>query len=188
MSFVINTESRAEKGKEAIKRVRETGKVPAIFYGFGLEARSVSVDPRSLEKALANPKGLNGYFELTIDGAKASQRVLIRELQRDPVSREILHLDLVAPNPTKEIVAVVPLRFEGRSIGVSTGGRMRKPFREVRVSGLPENIPGEIVVDVTNIDQGDTLYGSQLALDKAKVVFDRDFIVVKVVAPRGRKS
>ena len=188
MSFVINTESRAEQGKEAMKRVRETGKVPAIFYGFGVEARSVSVDPKSLEKALANPKGLNGYFNLTIDGAQTEQRVLIRELQRDPVSRAILHLDLVAPNPSKEIVAVVPLKFEGRSIGVSTGGRMRKPFRDVRVSGLPENIPGEIVVDVTNIDQGDTLFASQLTLTGSKVLFDRDFIVVKVVAPRGRKS
>ncbi|MBM4291080.1 MAG: 50S ribosomal protein L25 [Deltaproteobacteria bacterium] len=188
MSFVIHTESRTEQGKEAIKRVRDAGKVPAIFYGFGVSARSLSVEPKSLEKALANPKGLNGYFELTVDGVQASQRVLIRELQRDAVSRAVLHLDLVAPNPTKEIVAVVPLKFEGRSIGVSTGGRMRKPFREVRVQGLPEHIPGEIVIDVTNVDQGDTLYASQLSLNGAKVLFDRDFIIVKVVAPRGRKS
>jgi len=185
MTMTITAERRGEHGKEASKRVRDAGKIPAVFYGHGVETTTVSVDPKSLSKALANPKGLNGLFGLNLDGSDAAQRVFVRELQRHPVSRNILHIDLVAPNPDKELTAVVPLRFTGRSIGVSTGGRMRKPYREVNVRALPDQIPGEIVIDVTNIDQGDAVYASQLDAGQGSVVYDRDFVIVKVAAPRG---
>lgn len=184
-TMTITAERRSEHGKEASTRVRNAGKIPAVFYGHGVETTPVSIEPKSLTKALANPKGLNGYFGINLDGADVAQRVFVRELQRHPVSRNILHLDLVAPHPEKELVAVVPLRFTGRSIGVSTGGRMRKPYREVKVRALPENIPGEIVVDVTNVDQGQAIMASELDSGAGKVIFDRDFIIVKVAAPRG---
>lgn len=185
MTMTINAERRGEHGKEASRRVRNAGQIPAVFYGFGVETTPISVEPKSLTKALANPKGLNGLFELSLDGSNVAQRVFVRELQRHPVSRNILHIDLVAPNPEKEITATVPLRFTGRSIGVSTGGRMRKPYREVKVRALPDQIPGEIVIDVTNIDQGDAVYASQLDAGSGAVIYDRDFVIVKVAAPRG---
>jgi large subunit ribosomal protein L25 len=62
---------------------------------------------------------------------------------------------------------------------------MRKPYREVNVRALPDQIPGEIVIDVTNIDQGDAVYASQLDAGQGSVVYDRDFVIVKVAAPRG---
>ena len=185
MSMTINATRRDDHGKEASRRVRNAGQIPAVFYGHGVETTAVSVEPKSLTKALSNPKGLNGLFGLTVDGSDAAQRVFVRELQRHPVSRKILHIDLVAPNPEKEITATVPLRFTGRSIGVSTGGRMRKPYREVKVRALPDQIPGEIVIDVTNIDQGDAVYASQLDAGNGAVIYDRDFVIVKVAAPRG---
>ena len=184
-TMTITAERRSENGKEASIRVRNAGMIPAVFYGHGVETTPISIEPKSLSKALSNPKGLNGFFNVTLDGSDVAQRVFVRELQRHPVSRNILHLDLVAPNPEKEVVATVPLSFSGRSIGVSTGGRMRKPYREVKVRALPENIPGEIKVDVTNINQGDTLYASQLDVGQATVIYERDFVIVKVVAPRG---
>lgn len=185
MTMTINAESRGDHGKEASRRVRNAGQIPAVFYGHGVETTPVSVEPKSLTKALANPKGLNGLFALNLNGSDLTQRVFVRELQRHPVSRQILHIDLVAPHPEKELVATVPLRFTGRSIGVSTGGRMRKPYREVKVRALPDQIPGEIVVDVTNIDQGDAVYASQLDAGNGSVIYDRDFMIVKVAAPRG---
>ena len=131
---VITASTREGLGKEAARKVRNGGKIPAVFYGFGTDnAVSISVDPQNIEKALSDPKGSNGYFTLELDGNENPNRVLIREIQRHPVTRRVLHVDLVAPNPTKEIVSAVPLRFEGRSIGVSMGGRMRKPYREVQV-------------------------------------------------------
>ena len=183
---VITASTREGLGKEAARKIRNAGQIPAVFYGFGTDnAVSVSVDPQNIEKALSNPKGTNGYFTLELDGAENPNRVLIREIQRHPVTRRVLHVDLVSPNPGREIVSSVPLRFEGRSVGVSMGGRMRKPYREVQVRALPENMPGEILIDVTSLDQGDSITASQLDIASGSVVYDRDYVIVKVVAPRG---
>ena len=179
---------REGTGKEASRKVRNAGKIPAVLYGFGVENSNVSVDPKNLDQALSNPKGSNGYFEVELDGETLSNKALIRELQRHPVTRRILHVDLVVPNPSETLVTTVPLNFIGRSIGVQMGGRMRRPYREVQVSSLPENIPANITVDITPLDQGDALTASQLDAGEGQVVFDRDFVVVKVVAPRGQKA
>lgn len=185
MTMQISAESRSGLGKEAAKKVRNAGKIPAVFYGFGAESQPVSLDPKQLEQALANPKGINGYFTLSLDGAEYPNRVFVRELQRHPVSRRILHVDLVCPNPDQKIEATVPLKFIGRSVGVATGGRARRPYREVTVRAAPDAIPGEIVVDMTPVEQGQQITASQLDAGEAVVVYDRDFVIFKVAAPRG---
>ena len=185
MSIKISAESRSGLGKEAAKKVRNAGMIPAVFYGFEAESQPVSLNPKHLEQALANPKGINGYFSLDIDGKEQPNKVLLRELQRHPVSRQILHIDIVCPNPEKAIDAVVPLNFVGRSIGVSTGGRASRPYREVTVRGLPKVIPAEITVDMGPINQGEQITASQLNAGEAQLIFDRDFVIFKVAAPRG---
>jgi large subunit ribosomal protein L25 len=185
MTMNISAESRSGLGKEAAKKVRNAGLIPAVYYGFGAESQPVSLNPKSLEQALANPKGVNGYFTLNLDGNDTPNRVLVREIQRHPVTRKILHVDLVCPDPSSPINAVVPLKFIGRSVGVATGGRARRPYREVTVRGLPEQVPSEIVVDITPIEQGQQITASQLDAGETQVVFDRDFVIFKVAAPRG---
>lgn len=185
MDMIISAESRSGLGKEAAKKVRNTGKIPAVYYGFEAESQPVSLDAKNLEQVLSNPKGLNGYFSLQLNGNDTGKRILVRELQRHPVTRQILHVDLVAPNPSKEITAKVPLNFIGRSVGVTTGGRARKPYREVTVSGLPENIPGQITIDISPIDQGQQIMASDLEIENCSIVYDRDYVIFKVAAPRG---
>ena len=185
MTISISAESRSGLGKEAAKKVRNAGQIPAVFYGFGAESQPVSLSPKQLEQALANPKGINGYFSLSIDGKDMPNRVFIRELQRHPVSRRVLHVDIVCPNPEKPIEATVPLKFVGRSVGVASGGRARRPYREVTVRGLPDQLPAEIVVDITPVDQGQQITASQLNAGDTEVVYERDFVIFKVAAPRG---
>jgi large subunit ribosomal protein L25 len=185
MEMTISAESREGLGKEAVKKIRDAGKLPAVYYGFDTESKPISLDTKNFDQALNTPKGLNGYFQLTIDGETRDNRVLIRELQRHPVSRRILHVDLVVPNPTKKIEALVPLTFVGRSIGVSTGGRARKPYREITLLGLPQDIPAEIVVDITSIDQGQSIGSEELDTGLCQVVTDLPFVIFKVAAPRG---
>ena len=161
--------------------------MPAVVYGHGHdEPIAVSLEPKNLTKALDNPKGQNALFDLEIDGAPKG-KVMVRELQRHPVSRKVLHIDLVAPNVERALVAPVPVRFIGKSVGVTAGGRIRKPYREVKLSALPADIPAEVVIDITPLDHGDAIMASQLALPEGtKAIFDRDYVVVKVVKPRGR--
>ena len=185
MDMTIIAESRSGLGKEAVKKARNAGKVPAVYYGFGIESQPVSLDKKNLEQALSNPKGLNGYFNFNLNGSDSGNRVLIRELQRHPVTRTILHVDLVVPKADEMITTKVALKFVGRSIGVSTGGRARKPYREITVRGLPEDIPGDFTIDITNIDQGDQVLASEIEVLGCKVIYDRDYVIFKVVAPRG---
>ena len=183
----LSCKRREGRGKEAARKIRAAGGIPAVVYGHGYDTPiSVIVDPKQLTKALKNPKGTNAIFDITIDD-QASGKVLVRELQRHAVSRKILHLDLVAPKPGRKLTYNVPVRFTGKSIGVVTGGRLRKPYREVRLEALPESVPAEVVIDITELDHDDTIMASQMVLPEGvRAIYDRDYVVVKVQKPRGR--
>jgi len=190
MDTLIAT-SRLGIGKELAKKIRSSsGSVLAVLYGHGVEkSLALTVDYRSLEKALASPKKLNGSFAVQIDGTDSGKEVLVRELQRDPVSRRIIHVHLVVADPNKGLTAVVPLAFLGTSAGVKAGGKLRTPYREVTVSCRPNAIPASIDIVITNLNQGDAIMASQVTLPEGvKIVYDRDFIVAKVLLVRAKKK
>ena len=106
-AIVLSGSVRTQFGKEATRKVRAAGRTPAVMYGHGLdESIALDLDPRALTKALSNPKGNNALFTIEMDGGK-SYEALVRELQREPVSRAILHVDLVIPDQNKELVSLV---------------------------------------------------------------------------------
>lgn len=187
-AIALSSTHRTPGGKGVARRLRAEGRLPAVLYGYGVEAPThLSLDPKELDKALANPKGLNAVFTVEVDGK--AHNVLVRELQRHPVSRKILHLDLVAADLDKPRVTFVPVDVTGKSIGVVTGGRLRKPYREVKLRAKPGDVPASIVVDITNLDHGDGVMASELNLPEGvEPVFDRDYVVVKVLKPRGKKT
>jgi large subunit ribosomal protein L25 len=186
-TIVLNGALREGIGKEANRKLRANGQMPAVLYGAGIDQSiHVALEPRQLNKALENPKKTNALMNVDLGSDAGTHTVLVREIQRHPVRREILHVDLVAPDLAKPVVSVVPLRFTGKSVGVGMGGRLRTPYREVSVQSLPADIPAEIVVDITNLDIGHAVQASDLnAGDNVSVVYDRDFVVVKVLKPRG---
>lgn len=188
-TIAISCKRREGRGKEAARKLRGEGRMPAVVYGHGFdEPIAVSVEPKALGQALNNPRGQNALFDLEIEG-EARGRVMVRELQRHAVTREILHVDLVAPNLEREVVASVPVVFVGKSIGVTTGGRIRKPYREVKLRSKPADIMAEVVIDITPLDHNDAVMASQLELPEGvTAVYDRDYVVVKVVKPRGRTT
>jgi large subunit ribosomal protein L25 len=186
-TILLNGALREGLGKEANRKLRVNGQMPAVLYGVGIEKSiSVALEPRQLAKALDNPKKTNALMSVELPGDAGTHTVLVREIQRHPVRRTILHVDLVVPDLTKSVVSVIPLRYTGKSIGVSMGGRLRMPYREVSVLSMPANIPSEIVVDITDLDIDDSVHASGLTTsDNFSVIYDRDFVVVKVQRPRG---
>ena len=188
-AIVLNGNSRSDTGKGACRRIRQGGNVPAVVYGHGLsEAISITLEERALRKALENPKGRNALINLEIADS-GTHVVLVRELQRDPVSRRILHVDMVAHDLAVELITTIPVTRAGRSKGVSMGGRLRKPYREIKVQAVPEKVPVEVVVDITELDLGQSVMASQLALPEGvKAIYDTDYVVVKVSEPRGKKQ
>ncbi len=188
-AIALESSTREGRGKGAARRLRAAGRVPAVIYGHGVdEPVAVSLDPKALDTALANPKGDNAVFQVTVDDG-AGHTVLVRELQRHPVSREILHLDLVSPDLEQPIITAVPLEFSGKSVGVVTGGRLRTPYREVRLRAKPADVPASIAIDITPLDQGDGITISQIDLPAGvEAVYERDYVIVKVMKPRGKKA
>ena len=186
-AIALSSTRRSPGGKGVARRLRAEGRLPAVLYGHGVESPTpLSLDPKEFVKALTNPKGLNAVFTVEIDGT--THQVLAREMQRHPVGRQIMHVDLVASDPEKPIVTFVPVSFTGKSIGVVTGGRIRKPYREIKLRARPMDVPAEIVVDITPLDHNDTIHASDLQLPEGvKPVYDRDYVVVKVSKPRGKQ-
>lgn len=187
MSVTLSASRRTGTGKGVARKLRATGAIPAIAYGHGLDSSiSLSLSPRDLGKILSGPKGLNTLIDLTIDD-DAPLKVLVRQLQRDAVSRKVLHIDLVVPDPTKMLVSTIPVKFTGRSIGVALGGRLRMPYREIKLESLPQNIPASIDIDLTPLDVGEQWMASGLELPEGvKLAAERDFVLCKCAKPRGK--
>lgn len=185
-AIALESTIRDGRGKGPARRLRAAGRVPAVVYGHNVEAPiAVSLDPKALDKALANPKEANALFQVSIDGG-SDHTVMAREIQRHPVSRAILHLDLVAPDLEKQIITEVPFEVTGRSKGVVVGGRLRTPYRAIKLRSKPADIPAIVQVDITEMDIGDTLFVSGLDLPAGvEAVYDRDYVVAKVLKPRG---
>ena len=185
-AIVLSGSVRTQFGKEASRKYRAEGRTPAVLYGHGIEnSVPLSLDPKALTRALANPKGVNALFTIEVDGGETYE-ALVREMQREPVSRQILHIDLIVPNQEKPLTCSVPVTIVGRSPGVALGGVLRMPYSEVKLLVKPRNIPESIEVDVTELDIGDSVMASELSLpDEAKLVFERDFVVIRVSMPRG---
>jgi large subunit ribosomal protein L25 len=182
----LSCSPREGRGKQAARQLRAAGHIPAVVYGHGIdETLSVAVDPKALKAALENPKGYNALLEVNVEGA-SKHVVLVREVQRHPVSRKFLHVDFVAPNLEVNLVSEVPVRTTGKSVGLITGGRLQTPYREVRLLSKPADIPIEILVDITSLDHGDSIMASEMSLPEGvAAVYDRDYVVTKVLKPRG---
>jgi large subunit ribosomal protein L25 len=188
-AITISASPRSGTGKGANRKLRASGQIPAVLYGHNVEdAISLSIDPRALNKALDNPKGQNALLEIDIEGG-GTHTALVRELQRQPVSRKVLHVDLVCPNLEQEQVCLIPVKFVGKCIGVALGGRLRTPCRDLTISCLPANIPTAVEIDVTELQVDDSVMVSEVAFtDGVSAIYDRDFVIVKVVRARGEAA
>ncbi len=178
---------RSDSGKGVARKLRAIGRIPGVVYGRSQSAVPVSLDPKLLRRALTrSDSGLNTLFELEVEGGGALQGtpVLVRELQRDPVRGDYLHADLLAIDLQQRIDVEVPIHVTGKARGVEFGGILDHSLRELEIFCLPTAIPKEILVDVTELDVGDSLHVRDLALPPGvELRSDADLSVVSVVLP-----
>ena len=164
-SFELSAESRNDMGKGASRRLRRTGKVPAVIYGGDAEPQSLSLVHNELMHRLQDEAFYSHILTVTIDG-KPVQAVL-RDLQRHPARPVILHADLQRVSANEKMHLRVPLHFIGADVspGVKTaGGLFIHELNEVDVECLPANLPEFIAVDVTAMNVGDHLHLSDLIM------------------------
>lgn len=175
---------RDGRGKSVTRKLRAQGKVPGVVYGAGIDPTPIVVEDLSLAKALRG--GANALIDLV--GAKAleGKPVLLKDVQRDPLSRRVVHCDLYAVNLKARLDVEVPLHFVGTPRGVALDGGVMEPLlRTLEVSCMPLAIPESIDVDVSSLGIGDALHVKDLRLPEDVVSkVELDATVVHVVAPR----
>jgi large subunit ribosomal protein L25 len=183
----VDVQARNERGKNANRRLRATGQIPGNVYGLNLDPYAVSVDPRSVEHVLRLATGRNTIFRLQLAGAKESRDVMIRELQRDPVTDRLIHVDFVRVDMSKAITVSVPVHLVGLPEGVKNeGGVLDFVQRTVEVSCLPDAIPERLDVDVSALHVNQNVAVRDLVIGEGlKVEDDPDAILAVVAAARA---
>jgi len=182
---------RQRTGKEGARRLRRAGAVPAVVYGRGRKPVAVAVESRALRTALHTHAGTNVLIDLDIraDGAADRQLVMVKELQRDILSHEIIHVDFHAISLAETLEAHVPVVLVGTSRGVTEGGLLDQHLREVAVECLPTQIPERLEVDVSELRVGQAVHAGDLRMPEGVTLLTPPAeVVATVLAPRVEEA
>jgi len=187
--IIVEATPRDDRGKNAARRVRRSGQIPAVLYGGKAEAQAVAVNAKQLGSILRSEAGHNTIFTLKLGGAE--QKAMVKDWQVDPVKGSLLHADLLRVAMDVLMRVKVPVRTFGEPQGVKLqGGIFEMVTREVEIECLPGDIPEEFKMDVTELMIGKQLRAGDLALDvqKMKLVTDPDRVIAHVVALRAEEE
>ncbi|MDD9860450.1 MAG: 50S ribosomal protein L25 [Nitrospira sp.] len=187
MQFVAEATIRTKSGKGAGRQIRRAGQVPAVMYGQG-QSHLIQLDPKAIQKILVTQAGGTGLIALSIDdGGQVQQRtVVIQDVQRDPVSGLMMHVDLLEVAMDKPVRVKVPVHVTG---GVPLGvkrdkGVLHQPTRELHIECLPRAIPEHIEVDASALEVNQGIHVRDLNVDEGiRVLDDLDGMVVNVTMP-----
>ena len=190
MDAVLDAVTRNTTGKNEARRLRAAGRIPAVLYGAQKAGdppapERVAVDPKPFMRILHSASGLNTLITLKVQGG-ADARVLVKDVQFDPITQSPLHADFYRVNMDRKINVTVPIHLKGESRGVKQdGGVLDFVHREIEVEVLPANIPDSIEVDITDLGIGDAVHVRDLAASAAWTpVSDADMMIVHVVTIR----
>jgi len=194
-TFELNAEPRENVGKGASRRLRKTGKVPGIVYGTKKAAVMISLDQNTLGHQLENEAFYSHI--LTLNVGKKSDQVVLKDLQRHPYKRQILHIDFQRVDAKEAITMRVPLHFinEASCIGVKTsGGVISHMMTDLEVSCLPKDLPEYIDVDLAEVELGATIHLTDLKLPDGVEIYalghggDETRPVASVHLPRAEEE
>jgi len=173
---------RERSGKEIAKKLRAGGKVPAVVYGGHKESVAIEVDRKSVTELIQKSEhGVRSIFLLKMSGTDQQRHAMIKDIQIDPISRRMTHIDFVRVVMDEVVRVTIPVHVIGTSAGVKEGGLLDFQVRELHVECLPGQIPDEIEVDVTSLGVHEYYRISDLKLPEGvKVLDDSERVVVGV--------
>ena len=181
----LSAEVGRETGSAASRRLRTQDRIPGVLYGQGMQPVSLSVARRDLRVALSGPAGTNTILSLSVDGKQYN--AVVKELQRHPVRRTVAHIDFIQIDLSEEITMNVPLHLTGTAKAVLSAGGIVDPAVDlIEVRTTPNNIPNEIVVDVTDFTPETVIHLGELSLPAGVVALgDPNMPVVTVLMSRA---
>jgi large subunit ribosomal protein L25 len=190
--ILLEVEIRKEIGTGKVKALRGSGFIPAVIYAQGKESKVIKTGRKHFLQLMHQHHLENAVLNIKIkDSQKAEVRpCLIKEMQHDPVSGELVHIDFQEISLTKAIKVNVPVVAKGEAVGVKQeGGSLEHILWEIEVECLPMDIPKEISVDVTNLKMGEGIHIKDIVFpEKIKVLSDPTAVVFSVVAPLAEEA
>lgn len=157
--------------KSALKRLRDEGNIPAIVYGNNIETKSISIKKADLLKVV-KVSGRNGIFTLNLDGS--SRNVMLRDYQNNPVTKDILHVDLLQVDKNTTIDTKVSVILKGTSKGEKAGGITQQFLHELDVTAKANEIPETIEIDVSDFDIGHSVSVADIQKDYSNCTFNHE--------------
>lgn len=188
-SASLQASRRAGNGKGVARSLRRAGSVPAVIYGHGRAAESLSVDAASLGKLLGSISAASTVLDVTIEG-QAPVKALIRDIQRHPLRQtDILHLDLYEVRADEKITVEVPVHLVGTADGVRNfGGVLDQVMHKLEILVFPADIPSHIDVDVTNLLIGKSIFVRDVKVANAEILNPANLPICSCVAPRTEEA
>lgn len=183
----LTASPRTALGKGAVRRLRKEGQIPAVAYGKGLDAISLSVAPKDIVTVLKSERGQNTVLQMALSGKE--MLVMIKDYTYHPVTRSLEHVDFVEVKLDRPVDVDVPLLSKGKPAGVTVGGVLRQVYRTVPVRSLPDRIPLLIEADVSHLNLGEAVATKDLKLPEGvEVLLPPEQTLLSVVAPEKDRS
>jgi len=181
---------RKTTGNGAARELRREGMIPAILYGPKAEPVMLSVTTKELENILMTSNIGQVLLDLLIqNGKQQSRTAMIKELQTQPVSGSLLHVDFYEVAMDQKIKISIPVMTKGQSKGVEEGGVLQLVRHEVEVFCFPNNIPESLEVDVTGMNIGDSLHINEASIDETiELVDETNFTLVTILSPKAEEE
>ncbi len=176
---------RESLGKQANKKYRKDGFVPAVIYGKNKENLNILIDPIKLKKLLKNEAGENTIIEMKLDKSDLKKNVLLKDAHLDTLTSDPLHLDFYEITDGVDVKVSSPLLFEGKPEGVKNGGVIQTLSNEIKIKCLPTNIPNVIEINISDLNIGDTLRVKDIKpMDGIEILSNPESTIISILAPR----
>ncbi len=187
MSETINAEKRLNYGKNASRLLRREGKIPAILYGSNIETQALILNKKDIFNIFKSETSENTLFKISVDSD--IRDVMIKEFQKDVVSDQVLHVDLIQIEMDKSIRVAIPIVLVGEAVGVKTeGGFVDFASREIEIECLPTDIPDQVEADISNLHINQSLKLSEIPeIEGVKLISDPQTIIALVLAPAAEE-
>ncbi|HEX6134734.1 MAG TPA: 50S ribosomal protein L25/general stress protein Ctc [Longimicrobiales bacterium] len=180
----LNAEPRQDHGKSATRKMRASGRIPAVVYGHGEETRMLSVDAHELDQLFSRVHWENTIIELKIKGERSAVRTLVREVQSHAYKPHVLHVDFQQIHAGETVHVSVPIRLIGNAPGVKEGGVLTQPESDLDIRCTPDRIPEYLEVDISQLGIGDAVHLRDIALPDGVVTdTDPDRTICSVAPP-----
>ncbi|MGM0365230.1 MAG: 50S ribosomal protein L25 [Actinomycetota bacterium] len=187
LSLTVDKRDEKELGNNAAGRLRRKNFIPAVLYGLAREPMSVKVDVKDFSGIIKGKGTANLIFDLSIGKSKKKEAVILKDMQRDPITRDFLHIDFLRIEMKKEVETQVPIHILNEQIAAGIkeeGGVLQHSLRELHVACLPRDIPESIDFDIKELKIGDTVRVEDLqAGDNIRVLNDPQEVIISIIHP-----